>query len=318
MRDKQITAIILIFVLLVLSGCQSMPTYNSMDDDKAYSVGAVSYQINPTLSKNGLECLVIMPIAIGPDVHDPVTFNLSESSAADSLNSIQKDEIYDYRLEAKDKEKMFRQALYGFIAPHKTRDIELSKVDRWAHAGDLNPDYLKLSKKLNCPWFLEGEITAFSADFYGVYSNITVAAELQIIRAKDQKVVWQGKHEARSDDGSLPFSPIDLAVGAVKAASNINPEQVEKTTGDLARRLVRTMPLDANNNFLFAAKRKQLLRVIAKALNLRKGPGQSYEVSKVLKHEEPLTLIDSVEDKPWLLVRTEDGTQGYVAGRYVN
>lgn len=295
-----------------------MPTYNSMDDAQSFGIGSVSYQINPALSKNGLECLVIMPIAIGPDVHDPINFNLPQSAETNSLSSIQKDEIYDYRLDAKDKENMFRQALYGFIAPHKTRDIELSKVDQWTHAGDLNPDYQKLSRKLNCPWFLEGELTAFSADFYGVYSNIIVAAELQIIRARDRKVVWKGKHEARSDDGSLPFSPIDLAVGAVKAASNINPEQVEKTTGDLARRLVRTMPLEADNNFLFAAKRKQLLHVIAKALNLRKGPGRSFEVSKVLKQEEPLTLIDSVEDKPWLLVRTKDGTQGYVSGHYVN
>lgn len=305
---------------LVMSGCTSMPSYKSMDTDETAAANtAVSYRINPALSSHGLECLVIMPLSIGPDAHNLIHFNTAQQSD-ESVDSggIQQDEIYDHELDGNDKQQMLRQSLYAFIAPHKTRDIELSQVDRWAHAGDMRPDYNKLSRKLDCQWFLEGELTQFSADYYGVYSKIVIAADLRIIRGKDKKVVWKGKHEARSDDGSLPLSPVGLAVGAVKAASHINPEQVERTTTDLARRLVRTMPLDANNNFLFAAKRTQLMKVIASNLNLRKGPGRKYAVSKVLKNREQVTFLQSAEKQPWLLVRTEDGLKGYVSGRYVN
>lgn len=308
--------------LLMLSGCISMPTYESMNDGDTTqtSISSVQYSIHSGLNDKAPNCLVIMPLAVSPEVLEPITYdNLPGKGSNDAVNADQLvGGIYDQHLDSDDKMQLVRKMLYAHIAPLKPKDIELSHVDRYAHAGNHNPDYKKLSRKLGCHWFLEGELTDFSTRFFGVYSDIVVAADLQIKNAKTGKVLWRGKHEAHSHDGAVPLSPIDLAMGAVKAASNINPEQVERTVSDLSRRLVRTMPLESNNHFLMAARQNQMLHVIANRLNLREGPGQEFSVSKVLKKQEPVAVLDNEKNSQWLLVRTADGVKGYVSGRYVN
>lgn len=318
---SQIRKTIVMTSILVMAGCQSMPSYTSMESEQDDQFNtSVAYNIDPALTHDGLNCLVIMPLMVGPDAFEPIEFDslLSDDVTNRDFAKIQDDEIYDYELDANDKQQLLRKMLYAHISPYKTRDIELSHVDRYAFAGDLKPDYHKLSKKFSCDWFLRGQVNEFSVNYFGVYSNVVVAADLEIIRGRDQKVVWQGKHEARSDDGSVPLSPIDLAFGAVKAANNVNPEQVERVVGDLARRLTRTMPLEAGNSFLFAARRSQLMQVVASGLNLRSGPGRHFAVNKVLKNNEMVTVLKPTEKNPWLKVKASDGTEGYVSGRYLN
>ena len=192
-QSKQIpiSLLALLFVSLA-SGCMTMPTYKSMEDDQqGNSSSSVMYKVDPIMAYKGLECLVIMPLAIGPDAHDVISFSQTGADS-DSTES----HLYDMQLDGNDKQQLLRKLLYGQIAPHSARDIELTQVDRWAHAGDPNPDYERLSRKFSCPWFLEGELTRFSADYFGVYSNIVVAADMQIINGKDRKIIWQGHHEA--------------------------------------------------------------------------------------------------------------------------
>ncbi|MGD2119414.1 MAG: SH3 domain-containing protein [Chromatiales bacterium] len=308
---------------LALSGCLSMPQYQSMDDDQDSNQlidNRVSYQIDPTISGRGLQCLAILPLNIDEDAKAPVHFNNNDKSARSNPedDNVQADEIYDFEMNAADKRIMLRKMLYGYIAPHSTRDVELSEIDKAVASARKANDYARIGRKLNCDWLLDGEIKAFSARHFGLYSSVVVAADLKIVRASDGRIVWQGSHEATSRDGGLPLSPIDLAMGAFKASANINPETVERITGDLARRLVRTMPLESNNNFVIAARRQKIYRVIASSLNMREGPGTNFAVSKVLRNDEPVTLIQDSKIKPWILIRTNNGKSGYVSGEYLN
>ncbi|NQU58234.1 MAG: tetratricopeptide repeat protein, partial [Rhodospirillales bacterium] len=51
-----------------------------------------------------------------------------------------------------------------------------------------------------------------------------------------------GKHVAQSHGGSVPLSPIGLAMGIVEASNNVREEQIYRIIDDLARRLVSTIP----------------------------------------------------------------------------
>lgn len=50
--------------------------------------------------------------------------------------------------------------------------------------------------------------------------------------------------------------------------------------------------------------------------NLREGPSTVYKILGVLKRGDRITVIEESDD--WYLIRTEDGTEGYVSGYYVS
>ena len=319
-QPKNLIALISVAVLLsVLGGCTNMPNYKYMDDQHKVAARDVAYNIDPLASFGGLDCLAIMPLQITPKAAKPLQVSNMMANPQQSFDMVDvtPEEIYAHQLNAPEKQAMMRKMLFAYVAPYDIRDIELSRIDRKV-INDAKPDYQQLAKDLNCNWFLQGTITKFDVKYFGVYSNIVVAADLQIVLADDGSVIWQGTHEARSDSGALPLSVVDIAMGAVKAATLINPDQLESVVSDLARRLTRTMPLEEDNSFLFAASRRQMLEVVASSLNLRNGPGQKFAVSHILKNKEQVAVLEADRNKSWLLVQTIDGHKGYVSSQYLN
>lgn len=60
----------------------------------------------------------------------------------------------------------------------------------------------------------------------------------------------------------------------------------------------------------------QTVYVTASAVNVRRDPSMAGEVVKQVRKNEPLTLLSSVED--WSKVQLADGTEGWVASRFVS
>lgn len=58
-------------------------------------------------------------------------------------------------------------------------------------------------------------------------------------------------------------------------------------------------------------------KVIADNLNLRKGPGYTYDVIKVLPYGTAVNLLDTSSDGLWLKVSLADGSQGWVFRVYI-
>lgn len=137
-----------------------------------------------------------------------------------------------------------RRALYAHLAPQAKRDIELARIDHvLKDASAETPESRRnLGVKLKCRALLIGEVTEYGSDFLGLYSRVSVGADLKLVDSDDGAVLWEGRHLARSHGGTLPLSPIGVAMGIVDAASNIRDEQILRVTDDLARRLVSTIP----------------------------------------------------------------------------
>ncbi len=320
--------ILLTILTIIMNGCTSLPHYRSMDEKNTdmTTTANVNYQLYSLPQIDSVNCVAILPLSITPESSAEILFNHNGrrtnrenmDNKSTPEGAIKQNEIYDLVIDSDDKRKMVRRMLYAFMSPHSTVDIELSKIDRVLQTYSIEKDAKTIAKKLDCDWMMRGEVTEFSAKNYGLYSAIEIAADLEIFRATDGKIIWQGNHKASSHDGAVPLTPIDLAIGAIKASSNLNPDQVERIASDLARRLVRTMPLDSDNNFVIAEERQQLLHVIASKLNLRKGPGTGYAVSQVLNNNDQVTLLKETKNTPWILIKTGTGEQGYVSKRFVN
>ncbi|TAN61676.1 MAG: tetratricopeptide repeat protein [Magnetospirillum sp.] len=146
---------------------------------------------------------------------------------------------------APDDAERVRRAVFAHLAPQGKRDVELQRVDTvLARLGERRSELAAVAEGLRCGTLLRGRVSEYGHQFYGVYSRVAVGASLTMVRGADGAVLWEGRHLAASHGGSLPLSPIGLAMGMLDAAHNMEEEQLLRSTDDLARRLVATIPDD--------------------------------------------------------------------------
>lgn len=61
---------------------------------------------------------------------------------------------------------------------------------------------------------------------------------------------------------------------------------------------------------------KTTVYVTASAVNVRRDPSMAGEVLKQAKKNEPLTFVSSIDD--WTKVQLSDGTEGWIASRFIS
>lgn len=143
-----------------------------------------------------------------------------------------------------DKAEAVRRAFYAHLSPQGKRDVELARID-FVLKGLPPTDRaspLALGRALECEAVIAGEVLEYGWQFLGIYSRVAVGAELQMVRTTDGTTLWEGRHVAATHGGSLPLSPIGVAMGILDAARNLQEEQTLRVVDDLTRRLVSTIP----------------------------------------------------------------------------
>ncbi len=286
----------------MLSGCFTTSYVHKnepVNDFQAALLNTVIFEVSPAYGQTPPKCVAILPLVpdTDGDANDDVTLEQAEN---------------------------VRRALYSHLAPHGKRDIELSRVDAVVDRFPIDrrntPEaYRRIGKALGCDSLLVGTVTRYGSTFFGIYSRVAVGAEVQLIRAKDGEVLWEGKHMAQSHGGSFPLSPVGAALGVFEAATNMQGEQLIRVANDLARRLAYTIP---DNMVTMRAdgdpdQPADVRYVSARSLNLRSGPGTGHTVLTTLKQAEPVEVVGQVSKDGWLAVRAADGRDGFVAARYL-
>ncbi len=129
----------------------------------------------------------------------------------------------------------FRRAIGG--AP--TRRI----ADRIAIDLDHPGDRRVFAKQTKCDGLVEIRLDAVEDDYMVLWTNRAVGISLRLIRASDQKLLWQARHKAGRGDGGLPFSPLSLPVSITRAARVKGDAEIFYSIADDAvRRMMRTLP----------------------------------------------------------------------------
>jgi len=212
-----------IFLLgMSLSAC-STQNYVDISNSDAPSIpvaGNIVYHLHEAYTEHPPDCVAVLP------------FTLADAGEA-SESQI-------------DQPEAVRRAFYAHIAPQGKRDVELTRINFVMNAlSDAEGEDLSfLGNELHCDTLVMGEVTEYVSDFYAVYSRVAVGAKIKMKRASDGKLLWEGEHTAESHGGTVPLSPIGLAMGIYDAATNVNEEQLFRVADDLARRLVSTIPDD--------------------------------------------------------------------------
>jgi len=290
---------------------------------------------------------------IGAILMDPVTYAVREAYyqtpprciAVMPLLSI-RDQDTGEPIFTQEQLDLVRRAFYASLAPSELMDVELEPLDEiLARQEEAKGNPFKhASIMLGCDAYLVGEVTAYSNEFYGVYSRVRAGARVRLLRARDGVELWQASHVAESHGGGLILSPFSVVTGIFDASSNARDEQIHRVTADLARRLVATLPgfdgepvqnltvasgsktdptakRNGSNHGLWSAEALgdgSAMVVTADRLNVRAGPGRDYPVLLQVKRGAHVLAVDDPLADGWTAVRLNNGTHGFVASAYVS
>ena len=204
--------ILLFFIFIYGCSAPNKELIKNIDDFSFFDSNAES-KISKDFEKNLPSCIAILPL----------NFNASYISNIDNI----------------DIKNLLRRTLYAHISPLKYKDIELTKIDYYL---DKNNALEHVSKKINCDYFLSGDILKFERQDLKVYSKISMEISVEIQNKSSMDPIWQSRHKINNHGGSIALSPIGLAIGIIDAAKNLEEEQYVKVADELVREIVSTLP----------------------------------------------------------------------------
>ena len=259
---KGVRTIVVLSLAALPLGCVT-PTYVDKGKDEGHlSTGfnEVVFQVYDSYKAAPPSCVAILPLdGPPPKADDPKAAdkagktNDKDAAATDDPDAsdtaragkpvVEKGTPEKNTVTAAELESV-RRALYAHLAPQGRRVEKPARVDfvLGQMDADQRENYAEIGQRLNCEALITGRVTEWSSHFYGVYSRVAVGAELKMVRASDGTVLWEAKHTAAMHGGTIPISPIGLAMGVADAATNVEDEQTFRVVDDLARRLIGTIP----------------------------------------------------------------------------
>ncbi|OQY17517.1 MAG: hypothetical protein B6I32_00435 [Desulfobacterium sp. 4572_20] len=206
----------------------------------------------------GLIFLLILPgcvVATKKDVVPPPIKSLykGECKVGEYLKNHQPRTvaILPFKNETKKEEafEVVRRTFYNHFSSLRYGDLELFKVDqRLKKAGFTDADEInklspqRLGKILGVDAVIYGRITHYDRAYAGVYSKVTVGAAVKMVDTKANKFLWSGQHVQSKHQGGVPTTPVGLIMTAISTAANIRQIELLRTSDDLFRGMVKTIP----------------------------------------------------------------------------
>lgn len=140
---------------------------------------------------------------------------------------------------------LVRKSFYSHFSSKNYRDIELREVDRTLesigskHSGrwrDIPPE--ALGQYLHADYIIYGKVKDYQKLFLGVYSQILLTVEVEMVECRTGKGVWWKTETKRSHDGGLPLEWLSLMSATVRSGLHLQQERtvdlVERINRDLA------------------------------------------------------------------------------------
>jgi len=144
---------------------------------------------------------------------------------------------------------MVRKSFYGHLSPRRFQDIELDVVDRAVgnpeniNFDHLTPEILRdLGTLLGCDAVLVGRVTEFERLFMGVYSQMSVGADIVIYDTHDGHRLWTDSEVTRLHDGGIPLTPLGIPLSGARSGWNLRDSQIIRAVDELTRAMAGRIP----------------------------------------------------------------------------
>jgi len=200
---------------------------------------------------------------------------------------------FDNETSEKDIEILVRRSFYNHFSSKNFRDFELSEVDRVLEKIQLyssqpwrDLSISSLGNYFHADYFIYGRVKEFKKIFLGIYSQIMLKVELEMVEGKSGDVVWGKAVARRSHDGGLPFSLFDVVPAALRSGIHMKKDKTIELVDRVNRELTEQIPEPPNPPIIPFFVEIQVAsflenRLAQKTLKEFEGKGLSPRIEKV-------------------------------------
>lgn len=146
-------------------------------------------------------------------------------------------------------EMLVRESFYSHLSALNYYDLELSRVDstlkiieQKASQPWRNRTSAELGEILRADLIFYGKVKAFKKYFLGIYSQIAIEVEIEMVECKSGEGRWTKTIIKRSHEGGLPFDLFGIAPAAVRSSIHMMRERTVDLVERLTRELIGQIP----------------------------------------------------------------------------
>jgi len=146
-------------------------------------------------------------------------------------------------------ENLVRESFYSHLSALNYYDLELGRVDSTLKIIEKNASQpwrnktpAELGEILQADLIVFGKVKSFKKYFLGIYSQIALEVEVEMVECKTGEGRWQKTLIERSHDGGIPFDLLGIAPAAVRSGMHLTKERTVDLVEKLNRNLVAQIP----------------------------------------------------------------------------
>lgn len=242
---------ILLLVLLPLVACETTQKKTIGIPAEIAKLFAGKYTVDPVMKENPPRTVAVLP--------------------------------FDNKTTKEDAFEVVRKSFYNHFSSLNFIDRELFKVDEILQRKGLDsPEKLnaakpqELGKLLNVDAVVYGEITHYDRLYLALYSQVTVGAKLKMVDVKTGKSLWTAEDKASKRTGGISASPVGLVLTAISTALIMRRIELLRSSDDLFRDLIKTIP---NPTLAAALKPPKITILVQDAVGVPKKVGDIIKVA---------------------------------------
>jgi hypothetical protein len=144
---------------------------------------------------------------------------------------------------------LVRKGFYNHFSSKNYRDIELSTVDRVLESiqktqsgawRDIPPE--SLGKYLHADFVIYGKVKDYEKIFLGIYSQLVLTVEVEMVECRNGKGVWWKTQTKRSHEGGIPIEIWSLLSATARSGLHLQREKTLDLIEEISRDLVAEIP----------------------------------------------------------------------------
>ncbi len=146
-------------------------------------------------------------------------------------------------------ENLVREGFYSHLSPKTYGDIELAEVDARLksvnatdHEAMLSIEVQEMGRLLHCDAIVYGSVTKCTKMFVGIFSQVCIAASLEVYDTRTGEKIWADQETACSQDGGVPLGLLGIPMTAVRSGMNLREVVKVRVVDDLCRTLAARAP----------------------------------------------------------------------------
>ena len=152
------------------------------------------------------------------------------------------------KTEKKDVEDILRRCFFSNLSLKGYEVLKLEEVDERLNLAGINAnnldseDVYKVGRIVKADAVVYGVVTKCCKNFYGIYSQVVLGAEIKIIEVRNSMVIWQADHTEKTHSDAIPVSPFSIPEAVVDSSMNVREKVIADTADRLVKKFIVSIP----------------------------------------------------------------------------